>query len=68
MARFEKREGRRRTGRSRLRHCRATEDPNPAAKRKEHKRLLTEGEKGIQVSLDPEFVPIRRLLLSLNLS
>lgn len=37
--------------------CRwATEDPNPAAKRKEHKRLLTEGEKGIQVSLDPEFV------------
>ncbi|KWU44202.1 hypothetical protein RHOSPDRAFT_3697, partial [Rhodotorula sp. JG-1b] len=34
----------------------ATEDPNPAAKRKEHKRLLTEGEKGIQVSLDPEFV------------
>jgi hypothetical protein len=42
MARFEKREGRRRTGRSRL--------------RQEHKRLLTEGEKGIQVSLDPEFV------------
>ncbi|BGP54325.1 Pre-mRNA-splicing factor [Rhodotorula sphaerocarpa] len=34
----------------------ATEDPNPAAKRKEHARLLQEGEAGIQVSLDPEFV------------
>lgn len=34
----------------------ATEDPNPAAKRQEHARLLKEGESGIQVSLDPEFV------------
>lgn len=34
----------------------ATEDPNPAAARAEHKRLVAEGEAGIARSLDPDFV------------
>ncbi|BGP14295.1 hypothetical protein JCM10213_007732 [Rhodosporidiobolus nylandii] len=34
----------------------ATEDPNPAAARAEHERLLSQGEAGIAKSLDPEFV------------
>ncbi|GAA5911492.1 hypothetical protein JCM6882_000516, partial [Rhodosporidiobolus microsporus] len=34
----------------------ATEDPNPAAARAEHARLVSLGETGIAKSLDPEFV------------
>ncbi|KPV76445.1 uncharacterized protein RHOBADRAFT_35091 [Rhodotorula graminis WP1] len=34
----------------------ATEDPNPAAKRAEHRRVVAQGEKGITQVLDPEFV------------
>ncbi|GAA6024751.1 hypothetical protein JCM10207_008885 [Rhodosporidiobolus poonsookiae] len=34
----------------------ATEDPNPAAAKAEHARLLKQGEAGIAKSLDPEFV------------
>ncbi|KAM0754723.1 Pre-mRNA-splicing factor CWC2 [Meredithblackwellia eburnea MCA 4105] len=34
----------------------ATEDPNPAAKRAEHKYLVKKGEEGIARALDPAFV------------
>ncbi|GAA5852430.1 hypothetical protein JCM9279_001199, partial [Rhodotorula babjevae] len=34
----------------------ATEDPNPAAKRAEHRRVVAQGEQGITKVLDPEFV------------
>lgn len=34
----------------------ATEDPNPAAARKEKARLVAEGERGVAKALDPEFV------------